>query len=491
MKKALCLSVIAVLEVADIAYGIETTASVAELYPTTCLELLNLPTIDPNVARKMKTFLASKYNLNRDTYNIWVDQYDAYQLKQLQSYVKGFPVEAQESEAENVCILWMFEIPQSRIERADKEVRAEVARWFVDKRPVIREINRESFSSFWNTMLVGAALKHNSNIKALRMTGAGVQDVKFISEVLRTNRTLEYLDISDSRMGDEGAEAIADIFKNNITLKWLCINKINMGDKGAQAIAEALKTNETLEYLEFADNPISDAGIKMLATAEDIHYLRRRGIPRLCSEKADQKTRTKVIRWLKGETSGIEEIDLTEAHKNMELSTAIGNATLIGKVLGCNPRIIALRLIGTTAKDVMIIANEGLKNNRTLVNLDFSDNDIGNDGARIIADVLKTNETLKQLWLRRSNIMDDGARAIVDVLKSKGDYRFSLDLRDNPIEDAKVIAAIREVGGLFVKAEQLRRARDEFDTSVSRKRLRTEEIMTLSSRRPRFPLGDN
>ncbi|KXS10840.1 RNI-like protein [Gonapodya prolifera JEL478] len=47
----------------------------------------------------------------------------------------------------------------------------------------------------------------------------------------------------------------------------------------------------------------------------------------------------------------------------------------------------------------------------------FTDNRIGDDGAQVVADALKINMTLTKLLLRWNHIGVDGARAVADTLK--------------------------------------------------------------------------
>ncbi len=67
-------------------------------------------------------------------------------------------------------------------------------------------------------------------------------------------------------------------------------------------------------------------------------------------------------------------------------------------------------------KGVKAIA-DALKTNKTLTTLNLNDNNIGDKGAQAIADALETNKTLRTLSLFYSNIGDVGAQAIADALK--------------------------------------------------------------------------
>ena len=50
---------------------------------------------------------------------------------------------------------------------------------------------------------------------------------------------------------------------------------------------------------------------------------------------------------------------------------------------------------------------DALKVNHSLVTLDLSSNNIGDDGAKMIADAVNVNRSLKELYLDRNNIHRD------------------------------------------------------------------------------------
>ena len=86
-----------------------------------------------------------------------------------------------------------------------------------------------------------------------------------ISEVLRINKTVKYLDISDNPVGDDGISAISDGLHVNATLIQLVARSCKFYSKGAESIAEMLQTNKTLKYLDISGNHIDDDGITTVA----------------------------------------------------------------------------------------------------------------------------------------------------------------------------------------------------------------------------------
>ena len=86
-----------------------------------------------------------------------------------------------------------------------------------------------------------------------------------ISKVLRVNKTLKYLDISDNPVGDDGISAISDGLHVNTTLIQLVACSCEFCSNGANSIAELLQTNKTLKYLDISRNHIDDDGVTAVA----------------------------------------------------------------------------------------------------------------------------------------------------------------------------------------------------------------------------------
>ena len=102
--------------------------------------------------------------------------------------------------------------------------------------------------------------------------------------------------------------------------------------------------------------------------------------------------------------------------------------------------------------DAILIASD-LQFVAVLTNLDLSDNyNIGDDGAKAIADALKVSPVLTSLELRSNSIGDDGAKAIAEALKVNP-VLTELNLWNNSIgpEGAKAIAEALKVNAVLTK----------------------------------------
>ena len=73
---------------------------------------------------------------------------------------------------------------------------------------------------------------------------------------------------------------------------------------------------------------------------------------------------------------------------------------------------------GLTAHDATVVA-EILKSNTSVTEVDLKGNkEIGDEGAKALAEALKVNATVKTLWLNDCGIGDDGAAALAEALRS-------------------------------------------------------------------------
>ena len=94
------------------------------------------------------------------------------------------------------------------------------------------------------------------------ITGRGAA---ILVELLKENRTLQQLDVSNNCIGDGGATKLAEMLKENITLQQLSIGTNSIGDEGTMALVKMLKESRTLQQLDVSANSIGDIGTTALA----------------------------------------------------------------------------------------------------------------------------------------------------------------------------------------------------------------------------------
>ena len=68
------------------------------------------------------------------------------------------------------------------------------------------------------------------------------------------------LDLSNNSIGNKEAIALAEMLKVNKSLEWLILSKNSIGDNGAKALAKMYNDSTSLVWLILFDNPIGDKG---------------------------------------------------------------------------------------------------------------------------------------------------------------------------------------------------------------------------------------
>ncbi len=109
-------------------------------------------------------------------------------------------------------------------------------------------------------------LKTNNALKILdlRHNHVGTIGVQSLVESLKDNKTLTELDIRSNRIRDQGAKHLSDLLKMNGVLTSLNLKGNRIGDGGAYYISEALKTNTTLTSLNLRANWLTLNGAKLI-----------------------------------------------------------------------------------------------------------------------------------------------------------------------------------------------------------------------------------
>jgi Ran GTPase-activating protein (RanGAP) involved in mRNA processing and transport len=88
--------------------------------------------------------------------------------------------------------------------------------------------------------------------------------VRYITDTLKTNKTVKELDFFSVLLADEDCTHLAHLLQHNNTIEWLGLSDCGVGDVGVQHLATALHNNTTLKWLNLAYNRISSSGWKSL-----------------------------------------------------------------------------------------------------------------------------------------------------------------------------------------------------------------------------------
>jgi hypothetical protein len=99
----------------------------------------------------------------------------------------------------------------------------------------------------------------NGPVKVLNVFGNGIPE-KDLQTIMNSNKSIrtfgdaEKLDFSDDDLDDKDATVLADLLKGNTKATYLDVSKNCIGVDGAGAISEMLKINKTLTRIDLSDN---------------------------------------------------------------------------------------------------------------------------------------------------------------------------------------------------------------------------------------------
>lgn len=210
---------------------------------------------------------------------------------------------------------------------------------------------------------------HNSSI--------GNAAVKHIGEVLE-KLNAKTLNLSNNKIGDEGAADLARGIAQNLTLTEVNLENNEVSDAGAAALAATLQQKPAIIALNLSGNRISQGGVRALADV-------------LASDRNFS--------------------ELSLARNAIDDSSAADIARLIKG----NNTLTTVRLDGNKLTDagVATIA-DALAASKSVLYVDLSKNQIGNAGAAAIQKVLKSNTNIISVNLSNNTGISAAANLVLD-----------------------------------------------------------------------------
>lgn len=203
-------------------------------------------------------------------------------------------------------------------------------------------------------------LKQNTKLQefycGFLTNGLTKEDVKSLSDMLLTNKTLKDVKLYANVINAEKTKIIADTLAQNPALEKLGLASNEVGSDGAMALAEALTKNTKLLELNVADCRLGDQGIKAI-----FHALRQNTALRKLTLRRLSKEVIPTFAEMLAENQALQKLDISLY--TSELST-----------------------------DQMKMLLESLRKNKTLIELNIQDDD-GKLKAELteISQILKTN----------------------------------------------------------------------------------------------------
>lgn len=263
------------------------------------------------------------------------------------------------------------------------------------------------------------------------MTGTKLGVMMELFSYIYQNINSKTLDLSSRNIDDSIAQQIAPYIKECVNLEELILDDNNIGTEGIKAIAESI-SSENLKILSINDNYINDDGVQHIADL----MLKQKNLEFLAISHLNINELGDLI------TSKGAKILAKSIEQAPMLNTLILSENLIKndglkaiiEAINIHNSVIDLQIESNDIDDLSELA-EVLKNNQSLKKIDFSANNLGDEGAKILADVLAANNMkLDKLLLVNCKIKDIGIEHLSSALQSN-DTLESLYLEYNEITD--------------------------------------------------------
>jgi Ran GTPase-activating protein 1 len=245
-------------------------------------------------------------------------------------------------------------------------------------------------------------LKSQYSLEELYAMNDGISEeaAKALSDLIPSTEKLKVLHFHNNMTGDEGAVSIADMVKRSPNLESFRCSATRIGSDGGVALAEALGTCTRLKKLDLRDNLFGvEAGIALSKT-----------FPKL---------------------PDLVELYLSDLNLENTGTIAIANVLKLSA-----PRLEVFELVGNeiTAKATQALA-ECLTAMQSLKKLTLAENELGDDGAVVIAKSLEDGHPdLKELDVSTNMLRRVGARCCAQAITNKSGFR-QLNINGNFIPE--------------------------------------------------------
>ena len=292
-------------------------------------------------------------------------------------------------------------------------------------------------------------LKSNHTLCKLNLSNTELTDegTKAIAETIQLNVALQKLNISNNKITDEGTKTIAEAIKVNIILQELNISNNEITNEGTMILAEAIKVNTTLQELNISKNWISKEGVmgiveactrnrtlhKLVCTHNNLsksglaainEYIRKENAVQIFDASwnsiasKDSKLAIKTTFQLLDVQQKLQS-DKDSIQEELWFIDEITELKYVKEFLHCClDDVQHVNLANVIMTDFqMVTFCDYLMVNSTVTELNLSNNEIDEVGAKRLARVLQINRTLQKLCISDNSPFDEGSKIIAEAIQ--------------------------------------------------------------------------
>ncbi|XP_059818068.1 NACHT, LRR and PYD domains-containing protein 3-like isoform X2 [Hypanus sabinus] len=249
-----------------------------------------------------------------------------------------------------------------------------------------------------------------------RLIDVGLTDsgVEDLASALSTNTSLMELDMSENELGDAGVKIVSAALRNpECKIQKLRLDGVGLTDSGAEDLTSALSTNPSLMELQLTGNKLGDSGVKLVSAA---------------LRNPECKIQTLCLRDVGLTDSGAEDLvsalSINPSLMELDLSNnELGDTgvKLVSAALRnpeCKIQKLVLNYVGLTDSGAEDLAS-ALSTNPSLTQLDLSGNNLGDSGVKLMSVALRKPECkIQKLGLKHIGLTDSGAEDLVSALST-------------------------------------------------------------------------
>ncbi|XP_069468249.1 uncharacterized protein [Ambystoma mexicanum] len=246
--------------------------------------------------------------------------------------------------------------------------------------------------------------------------------------VLRECDEVDQLVLRNTGMTDDLLEMLTKaLIESQSDIETINLNLNNLGPTGARDIVQLLKAKPSLKRLLLFGNQMGDEGIMaLMAGLSDLLEKEHFGKAKL---QASPTTETAA------EDNQLKSLNLIELDIGGNHLTSKGLWS-VASFLRMNPPIQYLGLAQSNIESLegWMEFFDSMKANTNITHLLLDENNLGDDGTRLLADMLKVNQSLCKIDLDCNNIGEEGATAIIESLTTNAhSFLVQVSLDENQV----------------------------------------------------------
>ena len=261
-----------------------------------------------------------------------------------------------------------------------------------------------------SVIMVVNALREISTIKDLDLNNSKNRNIELafaLESVIKWNKSMERLLLSDNSLNDHGVIEIALSLCNASKLRCIDLRNNNITEKAAEALACIISSNPELEELYLGNNHLHIGAIKIAAALESISSLK---VLDLQNNDIPDEAGNALVAAIKSNIF-LQKLCLSGNHLGPSLTTAVNalKDTVTLEVLTLNDN-------KNRSKELSIALTSVINHNVSIKKLSLSDNNMNDHGVMQIASSLCKSSKLKCIDLKNNNITYKAAQALASII---------------------------------------------------------------------------